>query len=309
MAITGVLRSALMQLRVLDMDAAVNHYVNVLGLDEVGKTEDGRVMLKAYDEFEHHTFVLRLAETAGMDFIGFKVDSDAYLDQLAAETQAFGLPCEWLAAETDQPGFGRRLVVQMPTGHRFDFFADVAMAEDRPMLKNPDIWQKEPHGMRAQCFDHALLYGPNSAEAVRYCTEVLKMAVVEELLAPEGDGKVCTWLTSSNRMHDIAILEYDQPGKLHHVGFKLEDWSAIGNAADLITINNVSLDAGPMRHGVTRGLTIYFFDPSGNRNETYAGGYAHFPDMPVRQWDFDQAGKGIFYYTRELNERFLSVVS
>ncbi|MCL2339309.1 MAG: catechol 2,3-dioxygenase, partial [Actinomycetia bacterium] len=78
---------------------------------------------------------------------------------------------------------------------------------------------------------------------------------------------------------------------------------------DLISINNVSLDAGPMRHGVTRGLTIYFFDPSGNRNETYAGGYAYFPDMPVRKWDFAQAGKGIFYYTRELNDRFLTVVS
>lgn len=309
MAITGVLRSALMQLRVLDIDKAINHYVNVLGMDEVGRTADGRVMLKCYDEFEHHTFVLRKAENAGMDFIGFKVQDDAYLGQLEAETKAFGLPCEWVAANTDQPGFGRRLKVDMPTGHRFDFFADVEMAADHPMLHNPDIWQKEPHGMRAQCFDHALLYGPNAGETVRYCTEVLKMSVAEKLKAPEGDGAVCHWLTCSNRMHDIAVLEYALPGKLHHVGFKLEDWHAIGNAADLITINDVSLDAGPMRHGVTRGLTIYFFDPSGNRNETYAGGYAHFPDMPVREWDFDQVGKGIFYYTRELNDRFLNIVT
>jgi hypothetical protein len=31
--------------------------------------------------------------------------------------------------------------------------------------------------------------------------------------------------------------------------------------------------------------------------------------MPIRKWDFDKAGKGIFYYTRELNDRFLSVVT
>ena len=26
---------------------------------------------------------------------------------------------------------------------------------------------------------------------------------------------------------------------------------------------------------LTRGKTIYFFDPSGNRNEAFAGGYMH----------------------------------
>lgn len=309
MSITGVLRSGLMQIRVLDMDAAVHHYVDIVGLDMVGSTQDGRVMLKGYDEFEHHSFVLRQTDHAGMDYMGFKVDSDAFLDTLATKTQAFGFPCEWIPANSDQPGFGRRLAVQTSTGHRFDFFAEVEQASDHPMVRNPDIWQKEPHGMRAQCFDHALLYGPNTAETVRYCKEVLGMAVTEEVLAPGGDAAACTWLTSNNRAHDVAILEYEEPGKLHHVGFKLEDWSAIGNAADLISIHDVSLDAGPMRHGVTRGLTIYFFDPSGNRNETFAGGYAHFPDMPVRKWDFEQLGKGIFYYTRELNDRFLSVVS
>jgi catechol 2,3-dioxygenase len=27
----------------------------------------------------------------------------------------------------------------------------------------------------------------------------------------------------------------------------------------------------PARHGITRGTTIYFFDPAGNRNEVFAG--------------------------------------
>jgi len=27
--------------------------------------------------------------------------------------------------------------------------------------------------------------------------------------------------------------------------------------------------SGPTRHGITRGQTIYFFDPSGNRNESF----------------------------------------
>lgn len=186
-------------------------------------------------------------------------------------------------------------------------YAEVALSEDAPGILNPEIWQKEPHGMGVSMFDHALLYGPNSAEAVRYFTEVLGLGVVEVAKLPDGSGNLATWLSGNNKAHDLAILEFPEPGKLHHLAFKLESWNEIGRAADIMTINQVMIDAGPMRHGITRGQTIYFFDPSGNRNEVYAGGYAYYPDMPVRVWDFDQVGRGIFYYTRELNERFLNV--
>jgi hypothetical protein len=36
-------------------------------------------------------------------------------------------------------------------------------------------------------------------------------------------------------------------------------------------MDDVPIDIGPTRHGITRGTTIYFFDPSGNRNEVFAG--------------------------------------
>ena len=70
---------------------------------------------------------------------------------------------------------------------------------------------------------------------------------------------------------------------------------------------DIPIDVGPTRHGITRGQTIYFFDPCGNRNEVFAGGYTYYPDNPTRSWTPDQIGKGIFYYERELNDAFLSV--
>ncbi len=244
-----------------------------------------------------------------MDYMGFKAENEALLDQYQKATADFGLKNEWVPAGSDQPGFGRRLAVQLPTGHRVEVYATVELAADHPEINNPNIWQKVPHGMGVSGFDHALLYGPNASRAVAFFTEVLGMSQVERVKLPDGSGSLCTWLTANNKAHDLAILEYDKPGRIHHFAFKLENWNEIGHAADLISINNVALDAGPMRHGVTRGQTIYFFDPSGNRNEVYAGGYAHYPDMPVREWDFDQVGKGIFYYTRQLNENFLAVTT
>ncbi|MDO5688773.1 MAG: catechol 2,3-dioxygenase [Tissierellia bacterium] len=309
MTIKGVIRTGLIQLRVLDMEKSIRHYVDIIGLEYVGKAEDGRVFLKGYDEFDHHCVALRETDTAGMDFIAMKVESDEYLKEITEKTIAFGLTVEHIEANSDQPGFGRRVAVTLPMGHRLDLYAEVEMAEDTPMTMNPDIWKQAPRGMAALGIDHALLFGPNVDLTTKYFTEVLELSITEVLKNPENTGNMTVWLTANNKGHDLAILEYPEPGKLHHIGFKLEDWHAIGHAADLISVNDVALDAGPMRHGITRGQTIYFFDPSGNRNETFAGGYAHYPDHPVREWDFAHVGKGIFYYTRELNERFINVVS
>lgn len=57
------------------------------------------------------------------------------------------------------------------------------------------------------------------------------------------------------------------------------------------------------------GETIYFFDPSGNRNEVFAGGQWYYPDYPQIVWTADQLGKAIFYHDRKLNENFLNVVT
>ena len=42
MAINGVLRPGFIQIRVLDMDEAIVHYRDRLGLHEVGTESDGR---------------------------------------------------------------------------------------------------------------------------------------------------------------------------------------------------------------------------------------------------------------------------
>ena len=41
----------------------------------------------------------------------------------------------------------------------------------------------------------------------------------------------------------------------------------------------------------------------------FACGFIYYPDNPKRVWSVDKLGKAIFYYQRELNERFMSVVT
>ena len=64
MAIRGVLRIGEVAVRVLDLEAAAVHYGRHIGLQEVLR-EAGRIYFKAWDEHDHHSVVLREADTAG----------------------------------------------------------------------------------------------------------------------------------------------------------------------------------------------------------------------------------------------------
>ena len=96
-------------------------------------------------------------------------------------------------------------------------------------------------------------------------------------------------------------------GGLHHFAYWLDDWDDVREAADILAYNGIQIDVGPTRHGVTRGNTIYFFDPLGTRNEVFTGGYRPDPDFPTITWTEDNIGRAVFYYEGELNDRFMKV--
>lgn len=307
MAITGIMRPGFVQIRVLDMEAALRHYRDYMGLDLVTMGEDGRAYLKALDEFDHHSVILREADSAGMDCMGWKCVSDADLDSFAKRLTDANVEIQEIPAG-EQPGMGRRIAFRLPTGHRFDLYAEAARAEDCPEIENPHVWQKEPRGMRVQRFDHCLLYGGDVEGTSKLLREVLDLQEAEKVVDPNGT-RIASFLTAGSKAHDIAFVHCPEDDKFHHASFLLRSWDDIGHAADLMVEHDISIDIGPTRHGITRGQTIYFFDPSGNRNETFCGGYTYYPDSPVRTWQAENLGKAIFYYERALNEAFLSVVT
>lgn len=306
MALNGILRPGYVQIRVLDMNASVKHYVDRIGLNEVSRSTDGRVYLKGWDEFDRHSIILREADTPGMDCMGFKVGSEQDLDSFKKRIEKSGVQVDEINAG-EQPGVGRRIKFEVPTGHQIELFAKIETSPNAPSSLNPDVWTDEPRGMRATRFDHCLLYGPDIVGVAKFFVDLLGFSVSEKVDTP--DGPIGVWMSCSNKSHDIAFVKHENPGKFHHAAFFLDSWNDVGHAADMIAKHNISLDVGPTRHGITRGQTIYFFDPSGNRNEVFAGGYTYYPDHPTRVWSPDQLGKAIFYYQKELNDRFLNVVT
>ena len=304
---SDVLRPGFVQLRVLEMASALTHYRDRVGLDMVSCEADGRVYLKGYDEFDRHSIILREDDAPGMDYMGFKVSSDDALAGYGEALRAQGIEVTEIDAG-EQPGMGRRLAFVAPSGHRFDLYAEIDLSENGPMVDNPDLWREDPRGMRPIRFDHCLLYGEEIEATKEIFIDVLGFKLSE--IGYDTDGRVIiSFLTCSNKAHDIAFVPYPEKNKFHHCAFLLEDWKDIGHAADIMSRYDIPIDTGPTRHGATRGQTVYFFDPSGNRNEVFAGGYTYYPDSPTRTWTGDQLGKNVFYYEKELNERFLTVVT
>ncbi len=306
----GVMRPGHIQIRVLDVEEALVHYRDRLGLIEVNRDKEGRAYLKGWTEIDAWSVVLREADEPGMDFVGFKVTDPETLAARKQDLIDYGCQVETIpAGELD--GCGERIRFDSPTGHYFELYAEKEQTGKWGIAKrNPDAWPEGLQGMKATRFDHCLLYGDDIDGTVDLLTKVLGFQLSEQMLDRENDDmRVAVFLACSMKAHDIAFVRHPEKGKFHHASFYLSTWNDVLRAADIISMHDLPLDIGPTRHGHTHGETIYFFDPSGNRTEVFSGGDYTYPDHPVVTWDADKIGKAIFYHDRQLNERFLGVVT
>ncbi|MDT7837030.1 catechol 2,3-dioxygenase [Aquabacterium sp. OR-4] len=311
MAMTGVLRPGHVQIRVLDMGEAVAFYRDVLGLEEMGRDASGRVYLRAWDERDHHSVVLRQADSAGMDFFAFKVDSEATLDKLEADLRDRGLRTSRLPAG-ELMETGERVRFEIPSGHQIELYAKKTFAGSALGQKDPKPYSARfDQGIAPMRMDHALLYGPNVDQVLEIFTQVLGFHLAEYVTLPGTDVKGALWLACSNKAHDIAFVVHPEPGKLHHVSFYMESIDRVFRAADIMSANDIKVDIGPTRHGITRGGTIYAWDPSGNRFETFSGGNSSYPDLPPIEWSWEGLGEGggLDVAHRKMHETFLTVVT
>ena len=306
----AVMRMGYAHVRVTDMAEAKSHYANTLGLYET-LTQDGKVYYKGWDEWDHHSVVL---EEGGVGLVkfGWKVEKSEDIDDIERNAQAAGATVQRMS-KGENPEIGDGIRFETPSGHLFEVYHEATLIGTEVGTHNPEAFPRHLVGVGVPALDHALILAEDVRGMERFLTQVFDFYPTERVQTDLDDNDahfIATWMTANNQIHQLAVLEGppgDAQGKLHHFAFKLGDWTEVGRAGDLFAMDDVPIDIGPTRHGITRGQTIYFFDPSGNRNEVYAGGYPAYRDRPLVKWTPDQIAKGIFYHARELNERFTTV--
>lgn len=303
----GVMRLGYVHARVTDQAEARAHYGETLGMKLVHQ-EDGRLYYKAWDEWDHHSVVL---ETGGVGLVklGYKVERSDDLDAIEKRVRNFGCLTERMSAgENLAVGDGLRVV--LPSEHVVELFHEIDYVGTETGIVNPGPFPRHLVGVGVPRIDHALITCEEPEVLERFFAECLGFRASERLVTEPGeDGELIgSWMFCGQTPHDIAFIKGPN-AKLHHFAYQLVDWNAIRHAGDIMAMDDVPVDVGPTRHGITRGETIYFFDPSGNRNEVFSGGYLTGPDFPTITWTADELAKGIFYIGREVNERFTSVLT
>ncbi|WP_027414975.1 catechol 2,3-dioxygenase [Aneurinibacillus terranovensis] len=302
----AIMRLGRVQIRVPNWEKSVFYYKNVLGLIETARDEN-HVYLKAWDEYDHHSVILEKADIAGLEHMAFKCEFAQDLDLYEKKLIDYGVAVKRVPKGT-RIAEGEAIRFQLPTEHWVELYHEIEVVGNGMPSVNPDPWPDHLVGIAPPRLDHLLVAGEDIEAATRLFTDVFDFHMSEQLVDDKMEVKLATWLFKTNTAHDIAFVKGPN-GRLHHVAFFLDEWVELRKAADIMVKNDVMIDIGPTRHGITRGTTIYFFDPSGNRNEVFAGGYITYPDFPTITWTEESIGKAIFYFERELNERFMKVNS
>jgi catechol 2,3-dioxygenase len=300
----SILRLSHVELRVPDLELATAYYVEVVGLIETHRESD-RVFLKCWDEHQQHSLILTLEPTHGLNHFGFKVTDAEDLDLYQERLEAAGVVVKRYAAGEWARGHGESIRFALPSGQEMELVHAMQQVGNLLPLTNPPPRPMGMVGMAPPRLDHIFLTAEEVDTVTSFLVEHLDFRLTEQIVGDDG-FQIATWLEVSHTSHDIALITGPNQG-LHHFAHWVDGWNDLRTAADICAYHGVDIEMNPTRHGATRGQCLYFFDPVGNRNEMFTGGYWVDPDAEPITWTESEMGRAIFYYDGVVNQKFLTV--
>lgn len=285
----NIIRTARAVVRVTDLNASRDFYVNALGFIETESDEE-HIYLRGLEEQGHHSYVLKKAEAPGVEVISYKVSEEADLDELESFFYRKGYPTKWLEAG-EQRAVGRALRVMDISGIPLEFFAK--MDTVKRALQHFHLYK----GAQMQRIDHFNCMVPDVQKAHDFYIDELDYRV-SEYTTTAGDDRVwAAWLYRKPSVHDVAFMNGKGP-RLHHVGFWLSDPMSVINSCDVLASMGYgdNIERGPGRHGLSNAFFLYLRDPDGNRVELYTGDYfTGDPDFEPIRWDLNDPQRATFW--------------
>jgi 3,4-dihydroxyphenylacetate 2,3-dioxygenase len=272
-----IIRAAYAELIVTDLAASRRFYVDILGLVVTYEDEDV-IHLRAFEEYLHHSLVLRRGPVPALAALAYRVRSQAEVEVAADYFAGLGCTIERRAAGAMR-GIGEAVRVEDPLGFPIEFFYDAEHVER--YTRRYDV-----HGTGAiSRLDHFNILTPDVPAAQKHY-ESLGFKVSEDIQDDEGTV-YASWLYRKATVHDVALTGGDGP-RLHHVAFATHERNQIVNICDKLGAYRCSdaIERGPGRHGVSNAFYLYLRDPDGHRIEIYTHDYyTGDPDNPVVTWD------------------------
>jgi catechol-2,3-dioxygenase len=236
-------------LQVTDLDRSVAHVTAVLGLRETFRA-DGVVFLSSNDK--HHELQLIGSDRAGLDHLGFEVDSVSDLERLRERAESAG--GEVLSDDPQEAGVKAAVRILGPKGLVFELTHGMARESSRLEHKLAGVVRK---------LGHFTLRTEDEEEIVRFAMDGLGMRLSDRY-------RRTAWLRCDDDHHGVAVGGGFDRTVLHHHAWELAGWDDMRSYLDALALRHVSVLWGPGRHGPGHNLYSYTSTPEGCLIETYA---------------------------------------
>ena len=271
----NIVRLSHVELNVTDLAWARAFYVDTLGL-QVTHEDTGSIYLRALEERGHHCMILKKADSASANVLGFKVWDEHELDKASEWFQSKGRRTEWI----ERPYMGRVLRTSDLFGVPLEFYAK--MDRLAPIHQKYKLY----HGVKPLRIDHFNMYSPHVDASVEFYNDMGFR--VTEYTSDEKTGRTwAAWMHRKGGVHDVAFTNGTGP-RLHHTAFWVPTPLNIIDLLDLMSTTGyvANIERGPGRHGISNAFFLYIRDQDGHRTEIYCSDYQTVdPDLEPIRWD------------------------
>lgn len=235
-------------LHVPDLQAAVEHATEILGLREVERS-NGSVFLTCGER--HHDLQLIESDEVALDHIAFEAAGAEGLETLRETLARSGV--RLTSEEPEEPGLGDAIRFAGPGGHHFEVYAGMHGVDPR----------YNGSGVRPKKFGHITIKAQNLPEMERFFVDVLGFRLSDRV------GAVGSWVRCNPDHHGVAMIGGAGDG-LHHYAWEVEGWPDLERLGDHLLANGKTLYFGPGRHGPGLNLFAYHLDGAGVCTEYFA---------------------------------------
>lgn len=276
------------EITVTNMTRSLWFFTEVMGLVLAEQIGD-RAYLRAWQDFDHYTLVLREANKSEVSHISWRVASEKSLYAFEKQLKQMNVDFSWVAGG-EQNGLGDAIRFRTPASIPIELYWEKKLYEET----RDDMKSKLPShptkytgkGVSPRRFDHVNVMVDDVKKEQKWWTDFLGIHH-RYYVQSENDVRIGSWLSRTNISHEVALMRNsNQDGALfHHLAYYLDSPDELIRAANLMAENDIQIEWGPGKHGTSGAQFIYVFEPSGHRVEIWTGGMLIFaPDWQPIEW-------------------------
>lgn len=277
---------------------------DVFGLRRREDSQDGE------DEYRlderHHRIAIHSADTDGIAYLGFELDSTAELEAFAGRLDGIGVEYEWGSQElVTARAVSSLLVINGPDNIRLEVCAGLTW-DHLPFVPSAP---RKGYLTGAQGLGHVAIVAVDRIAAAKWYMNVFGFTMSD--IVQQGPLSVA-FLHCNGRHHSVgiaqALLGIAQAGTIHHLMLEAVALDDVGRGHDVMMSRAYPVAVTLGQHSNDLMVSFYVYTPSGNAIEYGFGGrvieedwqeryyrsgelWGHEFKPPPQVWPFPSASK------------------